>query len=213
MEEKMKRIVWLMLLVGTLSISGCADVIKKADETFIDATRIPIMFNPVDPEAERMLYESMYTSPVKWDPTDLEQVLSARGTLKMAGEYLDNMEKTQGGVTFFTLREFLNFTTYAFAQYELGADGRAYQKGEHCIKEGGMVVCNMVDVLTDRERWIYERVKEDVWTNLRSLRAYVDYMAAQIDGEVNQETIARFKQAFNIVKTIIPINLPTDLDF
>ena len=196
----MKNLTTLNLVIFAflfLFISGCADVIKEADSTFIDTTKLPLMFNPVDEEAERMLYEAMYTSPVKWESQALENVLSARGTLKMAGEYLENKEKTKGGITFFTLREFLDFTMYAFTIYESGADNRA----------------NQPEVLTDQEKWIYKRVKEDVWANLKSLRAYVDLMAEKIDGEVDKDTVERFKQAFSIVESIIPVKLPDNIDF
>ena len=205
----MKRLLLLVPFI-MLFIVGCADVTQEADKTFIDSSKLPLMFYSIDKDAERMLYEAMYTSPIKWNPYDLEKVLTARGTLKMAGEYLDQKEKLEGGITFFTLREFLGFTTYAFEQYELGADGRAAQKGIVTDIQGNT---KTEDVLTEQEQWIYKRTKADVWNNLKALRTYIDVVAEDINGAVNAQTLDRFKQAFAIVQTVIPLNLPDNLNF
>lgn len=206
----MKWFRLIPILVIPLVLFSCANVNEEADKTFIDTSKLPLMFYSVDKDAERMLYEAMYTSPVKWNPYDLEKVLTARGTLKMADDYLTQREKTQGGITYHTLREFLNFTTYAFEQYEIGADGRAEQIGQ--VTDIGDNT-KTVDVLTEQEKWIYYRVKSDVWTNLKSLRAYVDAVGEDINTVVDDITIDRFKKAFAIVENVIPVKLPTGIDF
>lgn len=205
------HLILVTILMVMLTLAGCADVTKVADKTFIDTSKVPMLFYSVDKEAERMLYEAMYTSPVQWNQEDLENVLSARGTLKMAAEYLNEKEKLTGGITFFTLREFLNFTTYAFTIYEKGADGRAAQKGTVRNRDGQ--INEGVPVLTDREQWIYNKVKDEVWSNLKALRAYINIVSEDINNEVNDQTLARFKEAFKIVENIIPVKLPSGLDF
>ena len=203
----MKRMWWLLVVV-LLTLTSCADVIKEAEQTMIAVDKIPMIVYNVDPEAEEILFEAMYTSPVEWNTYDLEKVVLARGTLKMADEYLDNKAKNQGGITYFTLSEFLDFVTYAFTVYEEGADGRAAQSGNVTDIRGDE---KYVDVLTRQEKWIYARVKEDVWHNLRALRAYVNTVSDDINKKVDERTIDRFKQAYQIIESIVPANLPIDV--
>ncbi len=189
-NEKVSRMMLILLLGMVVSISGCSlkgDIQREASKELI-------VYNDSltpNPQAERLLESALSNSKVPWDNDNFASILGARDAIKQMGQFIKFRLALDGTIPYYTYKETFAFIQFQYNILEEALDARVAVKG----------------AITEEAEVIYYYVKRDIKARLYLQQQKITHSEKNINDRASANSIEELKGIYAAVKPLIDMAL------